>query len=651
MKLRAYRLPLKDRDDAFYLPKATLPLDWPYFFGSHLPYYEYIVGRDYGLYWAISEKGESVELELLSPSDGDVNNRELRGKLLDTIYKSEKRYSDLLYEISKLRFSLDVSSLWMRYGFPALLLPWAIINLHTPWGLSYTILSLYLLKGRELLVEKKVLRGLKDFYRRIADGLERAIGDIKEVRQRPDPGMKKLRRLIEKSENKTEAYINAGHACTGMGFPEFKEFYLKTAPILEWKHKEVGTPFTIKDRYATPRYSFKKITYAPFKRTKEPGVEIFDYKVGAKFLSSIGPFKDLEKALRKVSKNIGAEQITIWTSTRGQDVNLYVIGNKKAEERFLFCTGHEDEYAAPLAIYQMMKSFEKEGAYTEEVLSKACLYFLPDDDPDGFDMRAWTAVDMDGEEYHWPPEAFHSMIATWRKIGLKEALNSPLDILTKCCRTRNAILDHSNNVRYRDENGVYGDSVKSDRIWAIEQAIKEVRPTYAIDFHETVRDHVSWFIYEGCGPLLIEDFDISAEDWESLDETIKRPFRITNVFSSVPRAKVILESYPEFEVGEAMLDHTARKGLRRFEAEWQALLEAPAIYPQLIAVGRGRSVDGPLIRRVGTRVRTRWMIEECGTNLAITSETFGGPVDMRVRENMALAEGMILRVLKLGKRK
>jgi len=116
-----------------------------------------------------------------------------------------------------------------------------------------------------------------------------------------------------------------------------------------------------------------------------------------------------------------------------------------------------------------MKSFEKKGKYTEKVLSGSQVVFIPCDDPEGFSMRAWMAVDMEGHEEHWPPQY---------RI-----------------------------VRYRDTNGVWGDRAqfaKDNGHTGLHQERNE-KPTLGYDLHETVGEFAD-LVYKGAGILSIEDF-------------------------------------------------------------------------------------------------------------------------------------------------
>jgi len=288
---------------------------------------------------------------------------------------------------------------------------------------------------------------------------------------------------------------------------------------------------------------------------------------------------------------------------------------------------HGGEHASPIAVLQMMKSFSKNGKYTENVLSNSQVVFIPCDDPEGYSMRARMSVDMEGHEEHWPPQ--------------------------------------SRIVRYRDTNGVWGDRAKSPRIMAIQDYIrKEIKkPTLGYDLHETIGKFAD-LVYKGAGILSIEDFFVPEETRVKLESMFVRPSnRISRAFSRMPSvirncipfigkeyACDILRQIPAFEVGEAMMRHVRGKGLKVFRGEYQKMLEEPTpeYPPQLIAFDEGRSIDGPLLFDLDIRVCTAWLNHEFGT-IAYPSETFQNPLDERVLEDIAYVEGGIMKRLRLGK--
>jgi hypothetical protein len=274
----------------------------------------------------------------------------------------------------------------------------------------------------------------------------------------------------------------------------------------------------------------------------------------------------------------------------------------------------------------MMKSFEREGRYTDKALSSSQIIFIPCDDPEGFSMRAWMAVDMEGHEEHWPPQ---------RRI-----------------------------VGYRDTNGVWGDNARSRRIIAIQNYIrKEIRtPTLGYDLHETVGKFAD-LVYKGAGLLSIEDFHIPEKTREKLESMYRRPgTSISRSLSKIPfwirrhipfmekeYAFNILKKIPAFEIGMAMMQRVREKGLKTFRGEYQKIMEQPFpdFPPQLLTFDEGRAIDGPLLFDLDIRVCTAWLNDEFET-LAYTTETFQNALDERVLEHVAYVEGGIIKKMGLG---
>lgn len=431
-------------------------------------------------------------------------------------------------------------------------------------------------------------------------------------------GLKKLKEIIESTEDKTEAYTKALHACEELGLPELKEFYAESAPIEEQTIQEPHLGFALHNKPENPaNREFVRIPQPRGESTKDLEVDLFNYDVDAKYLFKIKTFPDLDAEIKKIAKTIGAEQVTVFTTPKGYDINAYELGNPHAYEKVLIKAGmHGGEHASPTAILQMMKSFEKEGKYTEKVLDNSQVVFIPSDDPEGFSMRAWMAVDMEGHEEHWPPQ---------QRI-----------------------------VRYRDTNGVWGDSAKSPRILAIQDYIrKEIKkPTLGYDLHETIGTFAD-LVYKGAGILSIEDFHIPEKTRAKLENMYVKPSnRITRALSGIPAirncvpfvgkeyAYEVLKQIPAFEVGEAMMQHVKEKGLKTYRGEYQKLLEEPSpdYPPQLLAFDEGRTIDGPLLFDLDIKVCTSWLHHEFGT-FAYTSETFQNPLDERVLEDLAYVEG------------
>jgi hypothetical protein len=382
-------------------------------------------------------------------------------------------------------------------------------------------------------------------------------------------------------------------------------------------------------------------------------MELFDYNLKPKFLSQNKTFDDWHKVVKEVAKNLGAEEITVYTTRRGKPVNFYVMGDRRAPFKFLIKGGHEDEFRYLPAIYQMMASFLKEGKLTNDMLRKVRIYFLLCDDPDGFDMRAWTAVDMRGKEVHWPPEYFSMFIGSgYKPIFIPPSSKKKEDLIDFAKGliakdvTKNICIN--TGTIYRDENGVYGDEIRSERILSIQQFIhEEVRPHVAVDLHETVRGSSSYLIYENAGILEIGHYPIKEEILEKIyNETKKKkPYTAMGYLSIVPKIKRLLKNNSGFELGAAMMENVRKKGFKTYGGEFQALLEAPSILPQIIPVDTGRSIWGWGGKDAEISVCPDWLMKNYGT-LAYTTETFPNHLWEVVMEDMAYIEGGLKYIVK-----
>jgi len=615
MRWLAYRVPRKNKADIFYIPYE------PFTFLE-------AAGRSY-----IHEtrKEDRFEVQLLAPKIEDVDaeflQNQVKGGILDTIYRDEKFVNDMLMRLIT-RYIGMLEYFWVKYVIPTASLTWGIYYGFTA-GTSFDVLfGAYLFKGREFFVNK-IRKEVKEYHERVKRGIEWSFKDLADVKQVEHKGLKRLKEIIENTEDKTEAYIKAMHACEELGLPELKEFYAMSAPIEEQTIQEPHLGFALQNKpKENLKREFTRKSYPKGELTKDPGMDLFDYKVSAKCLYKIKTFHDLDLEVKRAAKGIGAEEITLSTTPKGYDINAYEIGNSRAYEKILIKAGmHGREPAGPLAVLQMMKSFENEGRYTDDVLRNSQIIFMPCDDPEGFTMGAWMAVDMEGHEEHWPPQ---------ERI-----------------------------VRYRDTNGVWGDRARSPRIIAIQDYIrKEIeRPTLGYDLHETIGKFAD-LVYKGAGILSIEDFHIPEETRQRLESMYRRPEgKIARALSKIPfairrhlpfigkeYAYHTLKKIPAFEVGEVMMRHVRERGLKTYRGEYQKLLEqpTPGQAPQLLTFDEGRAVDGPLLFDLEIRVCTAWLHDEFET-LAYTTETFQNPLDERVLEHVAFVEAGIEKKLRLGK--
>lgn len=383
-------------------------------------------------------------------------------------------------------------------------------------------------------------------------------------------------------------------------------------------------------------------------KIKNSDSQLFDYNIRPKLLSRLKTFDDWHNGIKgssqrdipgikHIARELGADEITVFTTKREKPVNFYAIGNPKASFNILVKGGHEDEFTYVPAIYLMMASFLKDRELTESVLKKTRIYFIECDDPDGFDKRAWTAVDMRGREKHWPPSYF----SQFNGKMFEPHDNHPLNLITKDI-TKNVILDAAGGVKYRDENGVYGDHIKSERIMSILEFIdQEINPPHVvIDLHATYRSENSARYYKGAGILEIGHYPIKEDILKRIYQTSKRkkPYTLMSYISLMPRIRKQLKNNIGFELGEAMMENVRHQGLKTYGGKFQAMLEAPSLLPQLIAVDKGRTIMGWPLKDAEIEVCPEYLKNKYGT-LGYTTETFPSSMPETVMQNMAYVEG------------
>lgn len=656
MEVHAYRLPVKGKEDVFYLVEGKeVPLSLlVYGLGrGNYPIFEKILGSYYKYYEGEVGKDEGTTLILLGKKGKSLHLESIKGAISDTIYQTKMIETDVLDALSSFAFAINVGHWWIKYGLSGFILLFTTMAGYTSGTWVDLLLATWLLKGREIAIQKSMEKWTKDYLDKVKIGVRKAFKNISKIEEVEYQALKKLKEIIEKEHDKTEAYIKALHKVGNLGLPELRGFYSFNAPINEWKIEEVGKTFDVFEKAPVePRFEFKKRIYqSSYERLKDAELELFDYNLKPKFLSKNKTFDDWHKHIKDVAKKIGAEEITVYVTRRGKPVNFYAVGDSKAPFKFLIKGGHEDEFRYLPAIYQMMASFLKEGKLTNRVLSKVRIYFLECDDPDGFDMRAWTAVDMRGREVHWPPEYFSLFTGnTYKPIfnplfvisseERKEEIESFAKGLIAKDITKN-IFDKG-GVIYRDENGVYCDEIRSERILAIQKFIHEkVRPHVAVDLHETVRGTSAHLVYNGAGILEIGHYPIQEKILEKIYELAKQKkphIGIISYTSIVPKIRKLLKNNLGFNLGKAMMENVKRRGLKTYNGEFQALLEAPSLLPQLIAVDIGRSISGWVYKDAEMGVCQDWLMKNYGT-LAYTTETFPNSLWEVVMEDMAYIEG------------
>ncbi|HDI53198.1 MAG TPA: hypothetical protein ENF89_03490, partial [Candidatus Bathyarchaeota archaeon] len=354
MKWLVYRIPRKDEADLFYIDLH------PFWFLEAE-----------GMYTELEERKERLTIQLLT-ADGRAENIEKQVKegLLDTFYRDKKLISEVLKRLLSYYLSL-LDPLWLRFFLGPTFLASGLIRGYLSGGAADFLIGLYLLMGNNLFV-KRIVKEIRDYYEEIERGIEKALKNLERVECIEHPGLRKLKEIMERAKDKTEAYIEALHTCDRVGLPELKEFYCYSAPITEWKYREPHLGFPLYDEGRSIK-SFKRRRRAATKpsRTRDEEMELFDFNIGAKYLYRLSTYRELHRELELAAERIGAEKITVYETERGYEINAYEIGDGDEARSLIKAGCHGREPAGPLAILQMMRSLEREGRYTDEVLSRS----------------------------------------------------------------------------------------------------------------------------------------------------------------------------------------------------------------------------------------------------------------------------------------
>ena len=340
----------------------------------------------------------------------------------------------------------------------------------------------------------------------------------------------------------------------------------------------------------------------------------------------------------KTLKRVDNKEEDFLTREDSQRIWIFEKGSKEAPKKFLFKGGcHGPESASPKALYLLIKSFAQNKLALEDTFISIILA----DDPEGFDTETKMFVTRTGEEQHYPPQ---SKLEEW----------------------------------WEDVNGTWGKK-SSPRIEALKNYIREVKPTYAVDFHETFHGIFPFLVFGNAGIMSIEEFHLEEEDLRRLlkCKIPRNPFWkiLYSLYDFLPfRRKIQPQNYlkdnPYFQLGKKIMEHVKKKGFKIYPVKYPAILERnyysqnfnfnpfwlnffPWIgslrddnNPREIPIDYARFVEGFPLREADIKVCSRWMFEELGT-YAFTTETFAhgnedGGITERVGEDLAFAEGLII---------
>jgi len=387
--------------------------------------------------------------------------------------------------------------------------------------------------------------------------------------------------------------------------------------------------------------------------------EIIDYSLlDAVELYNIRRYSDLVNKTLEAAEKAGFSAKSLkklnekadFLTDGGRKIWVFEKGNPECNVRFLFKGGcHGPESASSKALYLLIKSFARIKQDAEDFFISVILA----DDPDGFDTETKIFVNRTGDEQHYPPT---SKLQEW----------------------------------WEDVNGTWGKS-SSERIEILKRYIRGIKPTHAVDFHETFHGLMPFLVFGNAGIMSIEDFHLEDEELKRLlkCKIPKNMFWkfIYSIYDALPFKNKIqpqkeLRNNHDFYLGKRIMDHVREKGFKTYPVKYPAVLNVigspfpldgfssfnpfhlrtsikffglEQANPREIPIDYARFVEGFPLRDADIKICSRWMFEEFGTH-AFTTETFAhgnedGGITERVGEDLAFAEGLILSVLAEGERR
>lgn len=361
--------------------------------------------------------------------------------------------------------------------------------------------------------------------------------------------------------------------------------------------------------------------------------DIFPKRIAAQKTWQDWHFGKTLPGIQDIAAALDAIEIQAHTTEMGHPVMFYGVGNSKAKHKVLVKGGHEDEFTYLPSIHVMMASLLNDTEQINKLLSKVQLWFIECDKPDDFNRRQWTTVDMECREVPFPPELFDITIGSDHPIDL-----IAMDVIGAEYTTKAG-------VTYRDENGVYGDPLRSQRIWDILEVIdKEIQSlSVVIDLHATYRTLMSGYVYHGAGILEIGHYPIDQRVLDRIYSMAdaKKPWTVTGWISIVPFIRRLMQGNRGFELGKAAMENVKQRGLKIYDQPYQALLESPSILSQLIAVDTGRTTMGKIYREADIQVCSEYLSQKYDECLGYTTETFPMAMPDVILQNVAYVEGML----------
>lgn len=224
---------------------------------------ETIAGRYYP-YMLHLEESDSPTLTILSPRREEIELNAVRGGLKDFVEK--QKLLDLLFleGITNWNFTMQAGHWWLKYGLPLMILMLSPISGYAYASWVDILLALYLIKGREFVVEKPLENEFKKYIDLVEKGIERVFEDYEHVNIIRDKSLQRLQVEIKTTPTQKQGYVNAIHGCTYFGFPQLQKWYSINAAMEEWKIHEMGIPFKLykKDPLHGKQQVITRRTYA-----------------------------------------------------------------------------------------------------------------------------------------------------------------------------------------------------------------------------------------------------------------------------------------------------------------------------------------------------------------------------------------------------
>jgi hypothetical protein len=596
--------------------------------------------------------------------------RNLENKATDDL---KLRYTDILKnyggyigfykEMMKFGTEVITNHFFIRWFIPLQSLVYALVINPNPIDIGF---SLYLILGRSKLlqsIDSDVIKKLEVFKRGFEKekklfGYESVqVNELKFVEQlmkdnsiTDEEKYKRAWKFLEKTCF-NESIIKAYWAMT-MDNDVRKVRDQPVATLFEIEKKDLVTKLPEDKKFDSKKHKAKKIEFIPKKDFR-----VFDYRMPFKTLAEINEYNQLHNFIVDSLKNGGIEweEIPVYETKEGTQT-CFAVGNKKAKYKVVIGTGHEDEIAGAYSIAQMLKSLATvKGVYTDEILDKFLLYFIPSDYPPGFNRRAWNAVDLNSNVYSLPRSFVHGMF----KEALIENNINVSEFLTPLLMEFNPFqLNVGRGKMVRDENGVWGDVVKAEFIAHQQAFLKQIAPIdVLVDLHETTgyRDEMTEFVYGDCGILLIVDAPEIDANYDKVYKAVRKTPMLwspTNVFSKIRNAEKILGKYGFYKICKDTVKYMNNLKVKTVKGEQQRMLELPQIYPFIIPIGQAMSTDGPMFKDSDIILKSSWSIKNLGARMAITTETFPQSLDNegglfeRMRQDLYFIEGLLLNIMK-----